>query len=149
MIVVGEQKTMKEFGVKSVLIPESPCLNHSIRIELNFKKIGKDPLKSEEVFYSAQGEYCKEKEKGSSTDPLLGLMIGLPVVILTLCCVAVLLLVWRKKLKDKEDETFDEEDENPVYGIYAGDDEADDTAEVTDSNAIYGGEEEEEGEGGR
>ena len=55
------------------------------------------------------------------------------------CCIALLLLVWRKQFKEK----FDDEDENPVYRIYASD--MMDTTEVTDSNEVYGGGEEDDG----
>ena len=140
-IVVDNQTTTGKFAAKSALIPTSPCSNHSIHVELSFRNIKKVPLKSKTVIYPGKGkDYCIGEEKESRTGPEasgpgLGLMIGLPAAVrLTLCCVAVLLLVWRKKLKAKEEEQFDEEDENPVYGIYAGDDEADDTAEVTKSN---------------
>ena len=140
MTVVDEQRTKRKFGEKTALIPESPCLNHSVCVQLNFRDSRKDPLKSETIVYPAKGkEYCTEV---SSDGLLLGLAVGIPIVITLFCCFAVLLLFWRSK---KTKEKFEDEDENPVYGIYASDEV--DMTEVTDSNEVYGGEEEEEGRG--
>ena len=134
--VVGEQRTKRKFGEKNALIPESPCLNHSVRVQLNFRDSRKESLNSETIVYPAKGkEYCT----GVSNDGLLlGLAVGIPIVITLFCCFAALLLFWRSK---KTKEKFEDEDANPVYGIYASDEV--DMTEVTDSNEVYGGEEEE------
>ena len=66
--------------------------------------------------------------------------------VLLLCCVAGLFLVFKKR-SSKGEETFQDQDDNPVYGIYASD--GMDTTEATDNHDLYGGggeEDEEEAE---
>ena len=138
-VVVDEDSTLQKITEKrTLLVLRNPCVNHSVHVKLNFRDRGKGAMKSETTIYSPQEtEHCRTKAH-------LGYAIGIPVTLILLCCIPVLFLVWRKRFK-KTEERFEDEDENPVYGIYASD--GVDTAEVTDSNEVYGGEEEEEGRG--
>ena len=71
--------------------------------------------------------------------PLLVYAISISVasaVVTLLCCVAVLILVRRKKLR-KKGENFKDWDKNSDYGTYAY--YGNDTVEAIDQNALYGG----------
>ena len=134
-VVVDEDSTLQKITEKrTLLVLRNPCVNHSVHVKLNFRDRGKGAMKSETTIYSPQEtEHCRTKAH-------LGYAIGIPVTLILLCCIPVILLVWRKRFK-KTEERFEDEDENPVYGIYASD--GVDMTEVTDSNEVYGGEEEE------
>ena len=80
------------------------------------------------------------------TTPSLSIGLGTSVPLILLCCFVGLIL-FLKKRSTKGEETFEDQDDNPVYGIYASD--GMDTTEATDTNEVYGGggeEDEEEAE---
>ena len=144
-VVVDELRISRKIAEnRTLLVSRNPCVNHSIHIELLFRDPEKGALKSETTIYSPEErEDCTTEGDRARIEKLhLGFAIGIPTTLILLSCGAVLLLVWRKRF-NKAEEMFDDEDENPVYGIYASD--GVDTAEVTDSNEVYGGEEEEDG----
>ena len=59
-IIVDGQEILSKFDVNKDLIPGSPCMNHSIRVEINFKNADKKPLKSATISYQAKkNEFCR------------------------------------------------------------------------------------------
>ena len=156
MVVVGDRMFIRKLRMKKTfLLPRSPCLNHSIHIELDFKDWKRKPLTSETTVYLArETENCQssihhlqinppEEEKTGKNILYLGFAISVPLVVILLCCIAVLLQTLRRRPRKLEQKC---EDLNPVYGIYAMYEEVDLT-EATDYNEIYEGEEEEDGKG--
>ena len=91
---------------------------------------------------------CEEEEEGEQDVTLtLGFALGTSTVVILLCCVTGLIFFLKKRTRRAE-ETFQDQDDNPVYGIYAID--GMDTTEATDNNEVYGGgEDEDEGEAER
>ena len=156
MVVVGDRMFIRKLGMRNTfLLPRSPCLNHSIYIELDFKDWQRKPLTSETtVFVAKETENCQptihhlqinppKEEKTGKNILYLVFAICVPLVVILLCCIAVLLQTLRRLPRKLEQKC---EDLNPVYGIYALYEEVDLT-EATDYNEIYEGEE--EGEDGK
>ena len=81
-IIVDGQEILSKFDVNKDLIHQSPCLNHSIRVEINFKNADKKPLKSATIFYNAKkNEFCREAESEAS-----GIDLNVGVCYDKLCC---------------------------------------------------------------
>ena len=60
-LIVDDQRIISKFEGATNLISETPCLNHSISVELNFENAEKEPLKSAAIFYQAKkNEFCRE-----------------------------------------------------------------------------------------
>ena len=153
-IIVNDQSIISGFDVKNKTISNSPCLNHSISVGLNFKNTKKDSLKSGTILYEAEkNEFCRgagaplsQNTEGQGITLNLGFVIGTAIPLTLLCCVAGLMFFVRKR-STRGQETFQDQDDNPVYGIYASD--RMDTTEATDNNEVYGGGEEDEEEAER
>ena len=83
-----------------------------------------------------EGENPHPKSNNEEATTLnLGIALGTLIPVILLCCVAGLFLVFKKR-SSKGKETFQDQDDNPVYGIYACD--GTDTTEATDTNEVYG-----------
>ena len=149
--MVDGQRKKYEFVVKNRLISESPCSNHSISIELNFKSTEKGPLTSATIFFQAEKkEFCKGEKphlksdnEEETTTLNLNIALGTSIPLILLSCASGIILFLKRRSRRGE-ETFEDQDDNPVYGIYASD--GMDTAEATDTNEVYGGGEEEDEE---
>ena len=87
-IMVDGQRKKYEFVVKNRLISESPCSNHSISIELNFKNTEREPLTSEKIFFKGKEKsFCEggkphlnsKNEQGTTPSLSIGLGTSVPL----------------------------------------------------------------------
>ena len=73
-------------------------------------------------------------------DKTLMIVLGIGSTLLVMCLIILLLVLWRKSQgKAKSREINREVDANPVYGIYALNDEGEDigVSEIRDTNVYY------------
>ena len=66
----------------------------------------------------------------------LSIALGTSIPLILLCCASGIILFLKKRSRRGE-EAFEDQDDNPVYGIYASN--GMDTSEATDNNELYGG----------
>jgi len=134
-ITVDGKREIGQFQKSSALMQDSACVNHNVSVELFFKNTNKDPLKSAEITYAAkESDYCQE---AASNSLVIGLGIGIGGLLVILAVAGILVFRKHKKQSKKEDEKFEDNDENPVYGLYSSDGIYTAT-EMTDYNETYG-----------
>ena len=144
-----------------VIFDISPCIKHKVYLVLRFTKKEIERLKSSATQYnkalSGQPDapsygyaapdlysglltsevvqhICLNRDLLSVTIPFIPDSLKVPLILL--CCFVGLIL-FLKKHSTKGEETFEDQDDNPVYGIYASD--GMDTTEATYTNEVYGG----------
>ena len=92
-------------------------------------------------FCEGERHHPNSNNEQETTTLNLSIALGTSVPLILLCCASGIILFLKKRSRRGE-ETFQDQDDNPVYGIYASD--GMDTAEATDNNEVYGGEEDED-----
>ena len=92
-------------------------------------------------FCEGERPHPNSNNEQETTTLNLSIALGTSVPLILLCCASGIILFLKKRSRRGE-ETFQDQDDNPVYGIYASD--GMDTTEATDNNEVYGGEEDED-----
>jgi len=122
VVKVGKEEVNTKFDKENVLVSASPCSNHSVSVEVNFKNPEKKPLKTERTtYYPTERDQCngQEDEKGEEPSTVIWITVAILGIAGAGGAGAGVVLFLRRRSK-KEEEVQDE-DENPVYGLYSSD----------------------------